>query len=272
VRVQDENRLKVLIIEHLSVGKRGKKSKICLVKVFLLILKRLKTGCQWRELSIKEYFDETVSWQLIYYYFLKWSKDGSFIKIWANLLKQHKSIIDLSSAQFDGTHTPTKKGGENVGFQGRKSCKTTNSLILCDSNGIPLLIGRPQSGEHNDLYNINKIFDEMISFLEQSDITIDGVFMNADAGFDSKKFKNNCDQKGIELNVKNNPRGRKKKQPTSPYFDDVLYDKFRFKIERTNAWMDSYKGVLIRFEKLLITWWNMLWLCVIAIFLKKIKC
>lgn len=185
---------------------------------------------------------------------------------------QHKPIIDLSTAQFDRTLTPTKKGGESVGFQGRKSCKTTNSLILCDSNGTPLIIGRLQSGEHNDLYNINKIFDEMILFLQLSDISVAGVFMNADEGFESKKLKNNSDEKGIELNVKNNPSGRKKKELTSPYFNDVLYNKFRFKIERTNACMDTYKRVLIRFENLLITWWNMLWLCFIAIFLKKIKC
>ncbi|MCS3533067.1 transposase [Chryseobacterium sp. JUb7] len=45
-------------------------------------MKRLKTGCQWRELSFKEYFSkETISWQLVYYYFSKWSKDGSFRRI-----------------------------------------------------------------------------------------------------------------------------------------------------------------------------------------------
>ena len=96
--------------------------------------------------------------------------------------------------------------------------------------------------------------------------------MNADAGFDSENFKKNCDSKGIELNVKENPRGKKRAKPTTPFFDNLLYDDNRYKIERTNAWMDAYKGILIRFEKLTITWWNMLWLSVIAIFLKKIKC
>lgn len=272
MRVQSENKIKQLVVPYLSVGKRGKKSKLCLAKVFLLILKRLKTGTQWRELCTKEYFDEEVIWQSIYYYFNKWSKDGSFVKVWQQLLQSNKHLLDLSTAQFDGTHTPCKRGGESVGYQGRKSCKTSNSLILCDNNGLPLVVGKPQSGNHNDLYKINKIFDEMIAFLEDATISMDGVFMNADAGFDSKNFKKNCDSKAIELNVKENPRGRKSSQPTTPYFDDMLYDENRYKIERTNAWMDAYKGILIRFEKLTITWWNMLWLSVIAIFLKKIKC
>lgn len=35
--------------------------------------------------------------------------------------------------------------------------------------------------------------------------------------------------------------------------------------------MDGYKVIMTRFEKLTITWWNMLWLNIIAIFIKKIK-
>ena len=39
----------------------------------------LKTGVQWRELPIEVYFEKgEISWQNVYYYFNKWSKDGSF--------------------------------------------------------------------------------------------------------------------------------------------------------------------------------------------------
>lgn len=271
MRVHSENKIKALVIPFLSVGKRGKKSKLCLAKVFLLILKRLKTGTQWRELCTKEYFDEDVCWQSIYYYFNKWSKDGSFINVWTNLLSGHKHLIDLSTSQFDGSHTPCKRGGESVGYQHRKSCKTSNSLILSDNKGLPLVIGKPQKGNHNDLYNINKIFDEMMQLLEEAGISMEGVFMNADAGFDSASFKKNCASKDIVLNVKDNPRRTKTTANSTTCFDDKLYDENRYKVEQTNAWMDAYKGILTRFEKLTITWWNMQWLCVIAIFLRKIK-
>ena len=67
------------IIPFLSVGKRGFKSNFDLASIFLLILKRLKTGVQWRELPIESYFEKgEISWQNVYYYFNKWSKDGSF--------------------------------------------------------------------------------------------------------------------------------------------------------------------------------------------------
>lgn len=59
------------IIPHLSMGKRGFSTRFDLGKIFQLIIKRLKTGCQWRELSLKEYFiNQEISWQLIYYFLI----------------------------------------------------------------------------------------------------------------------------------------------------------------------------------------------------------
>ena len=81
------------IIPFLSVGKRGFKSNFDLASIFLLILKRLKTGVQWRELPIEVYFEKgEISWQNIYYYFNKWSKDGSF---------QHTRNGELADVYFD---------------------------------------------------------------------------------------------------------------------------------------------------------------------------
>ncbi|NAW49902.1 IS5/IS1182 family transposase, partial [Elizabethkingia argentiflava] len=71
-------------------------------------------------------------WQSIYYYFNKWSKDGSFRKVWIGLLLLNKRKLDMSSLQLDGSHTPSRMGGEKLGYQGRKKAKTTNSIFLCD--------------------------------------------------------------------------------------------------------------------------------------------
>ena len=71
------------IIPFLSVGKREFKSNFDLASLFLLILKRLKTGVQWRELPIESYFEK----------------------------------------------------GESTGYQARKKSVTTNSIFLCDNKG-----------------------------------------------------------------------------------------------------------------------------------------
>ena len=131
------------IISFLSVRKRGFKSNFDLASIFLLILKRLKTEVQWRELPIEVYFEKgEISWQNVYYYFNKWSKDGSF---------QH-----------------------------------------------------PRNGEQPDVY-----------------------------------------------------------------FDEELY-KNRFKIEQANGWLDGYKGLIMRYEYLDVTWIGMLLLGFISKFLEKV--
>lgn len=257
------------ILPHLSQGKRGFSTRFDLGKIFRLIIKRLKTGCQWRELSLKEYFPkETISWQLVYYYFSKWSKDGSFKRIWISLLQNNKRELDLSCVQLDGSHTRSKTGGESVGYQGRKSSNTSNCIFLCDNQGQMLSLGEPVSGEHHDLYNIEETLEKILSLLNDAEIEHKGLFLNADAGFDSKKLRHILEQKEMIANIKDNPRNGETKD--EKYFDQELY-KRRFKIEKANAWLDSFKALLVRYETLNITWINLHYLAFSILFLRKLK-
>lgn len=186
------------------------------------------------------------------------------------MLSSNKIHLDLSSMQLDGSHTPAKRGGEAVGYQGRKSARTSNSLYLSDNTGQMLAVGTPQSGAHNDLYNIEQIFKEMLEILEQAGISSQGVFLNADPGFDSEEMKTLCEQNEIELNVKPNKRNRKQEVMEYKYFDDELY-KSRTKIEHANAWQDAFKALLVRYEKKISTWMGLHWLAFITRFSLKLK-
>ena len=157
------------IIPFLSVGKRGFKSNFDLATIFLLILKRLKTGVQWRELP-------------------------------------------------------------------------------------------------NDLYEIEEVLKEILALLGEAGIEHKGLFLNVDAGFESKSLRDFLESKEIIANIKPNPRNGE--QP-DVYFDEELY-KNRFKIEQANGWLDGYKGLIMRYEYLDVTWIGMLLLGFISKFLKKV--
>lgn len=102
----------------------------------------------WRSLLTEKFFKGTVlSWNSVYYHFNKWNKAGCWRKIFINLLRQY---LDLSKLSLDGSHTPSKNGGESVAYQGRKSCKTTNTLFIVDNQGITLYMSTPQDGNHGD--------------------------------------------------------------------------------------------------------------------------
>lgn len=208
------------------------------------ILYRLKTGCQWRELPMKQFFRVSYNWQSVYYHFQKWSKDGSWERMWTIILARHKHQLDMSSIQLDGTHTPTKRGGEEVAYQGRKKCKTSNMLIISDSRGIPLACSDAIAGNHNDAYELVETVENMLKNIRAANIRTDGLFLNADAGFDTSEFRLSCFKNDIIGNIDINKRNG---QESDFIFDELLY-KCRFVIERTNAWLDSFKAILMRFE------------------------
>jgi transposase len=125
------------------------------------ILYRLKTGCQWRELPLKQFFEVEYSWNSVYQHFARWSKNGSWETIKQKLLEKYKPLLDMSSIQLDGSHTLSKRGGENVGYQGRKKGKTSNMLFICDNHGLPLSCSEVISGNHHDVFEIEKQLDMM---------------------------------------------------------------------------------------------------------------
>jgi hypothetical protein len=105
--------------------------------------------------------------------------------------------------------------------------------------------------------------------LNQADISPDGLFINADSGFDSKKFRIACLEKGVTANVAFNHRNGDN-DVTEYLLDEELY-KERYSIERTNAWMDSYKSLLNRFDVTVSSWQSFNYIAFIVILFKKIK-
>lgn len=275
-----KDNIKKWIIPQLSEGKRGQKTSVCLVELVEAILYRLKTGTQWRELPVKQFFSlkesgKILSWNSVFHHFNKWSKDGSWEKVWLNFLKSNRQYLDMSSTQMDGSHTPAKRGGEAVAYQNRKSCKTTNALFIADNQGVILAMSTPQAGNHHDLFEIKTLFNELCDLLKMAEIDLDGLFLNADPGFDSKALKELCEAKGIMLNVKPNKRNKKDKKTEvddddSYIFDEDLY-KDRSVIEHSNAWIDAFKTLLVRFETSLKNWISFHFLAFFVIFIRKIK-
>lgn len=238
------------MIPYLNFGNTYGNTKAKCHEVVSAILYRLKTGCQWRQLPMKQFFRYSYKWEAVYYHFQKWSKDGSWETMWEQLLKKHKNLLDMSSIQLDGSHTLAKRGGEAVGYQGRKKGKTSNMLLVTDAKGLPLACSDPFAGNHHDCYELEQRVAKMFDHIKSSEIATEGLFLNADAGFDTEAFRQFCTQKELIDNIDANKRNGRL---STNIFDELLY-KCRFVIERTNAWMDAFKALLVRFETNSIHW------------------
>lgn len=266
-QVLDKDIIEMEIVPHIPIKKHGSRPSVPVVELINCILYKLKTGVQWHLLPVESLFSEkTLHYKSVFYHYRKWCKDGVWQDCWVKLLRKYKSKIDLSSADLDGSHTTALRGGQEVGYQGRKKRKTTNALFLTDRQGLPLSMSEPVSGNHNDLYDIEVHFEEVVTILEDAEIPVDGIFLNADAGFDSEGFRNKCESKGIIPNVDYNKRRGNKDH--DHLLDRELY-KERYSIERTNAWMDSFRSLLNRFDVTVSSWKGFNILAFIVLGLRK---
>lgn len=110
-------------------------------------------------------------------------------------------MTDLSSADLDGSHTVARRGGEEVGGAAHKAAQTTNAIFITDRQGIPMAMSEPKSGKHHDVHEIGTSLDQIFGMMDNAGISIDGLFLNADAGFDCHDFRRKCDSAGIIANV-----------------------------------------------------------------------
>ncbi len=257
------------LVPHLSKGSRGSDIMVGTWRVVRAILYRLKTGCQWRELPIMGLCNKSITWESVYYHFRKWVRDGSWRRIWEVLLRLNRHILDMSCVSLDGSHTLAKQGGQAVAYQHRKKGKTTNMLFLTDNQGILLACSDPLSGNHHDCYQIIEAMNTIEHTLRQANLSLEGLFMNADAGFDAQELRDWAKRKGVHANFCINKRNSKNKDREDDYFDELLYEQ-RFVLERTNAWIDGFKALIIRYEKLADVWLNSHYIAFSIIILRKI--
>ena len=101
--------------------------------------------------------------------------------------------------------------------------------------GQMLACASPQAGQHHDLFDIQTLFEELCEMLIKAGINIKGLFLNADAGFDSRQLRKLCKEKEIEANIAFNSRNGICQSEQYVYFDEELY-KCRNVIEHANAW------------------------------------
>ena len=193
--VLDKDTIKSEILPNLSVAKRGYVTKSDLVEVIQCILYKLRMGCQWHMLPVSAIFTGRVlSYKSVYAHFRKWSRNGEWKKVWGMMLSRHRCFLDMSSVDLDGSHTTTLRGGECCGYQGRKKRTTNNAIYVTDRQGIPLAMSTPVSGSHNDLHCISEVLQGLFADIKDSGLSVSELFLNADAGFDSAQFRQDCHQ------------------------------------------------------------------------------
>jgi transposase len=240
------------IFPHLSMPKRGPKCKLGYHRVFNLILWVLYTGMQWKCLPVPKdtHGNAAIHDTTVYKVFAKWSDDGSledaFIASVGHLADHNQ--LDLSILHGDGTNTVAKKGGDGLGYSGYKHQKGEKVIAIIDNNGYVLAPLPIAPVNEADIVLLPESLKALKRVAKLTGLRLQGSYLNLDGGFDSKHNRKAIFNAGMIPNIKENPRNRKTtKRGRKRFFHHAIHA-LRERVERTFAWEDKFKRLLLRFE------------------------
>jgi hypothetical protein len=82
---------------------------------------------------------------------------------------------------------------------------------------------------------------------KRAGLDLDQAYLNLDGGFDSTRNRKAIFNAGLIPNIKENPRNRKTpKRGRKRLFNQAIH-RLRDRVERTFAWEDKFKRLLLRF-------------------------
>jgi hypothetical protein len=85
---------------------------------------------------------------------------------------------------------------------------------------------------------------------KQVGLDLKGAYLNLDGGFDSTRNRKCIFNAGLLLNIPENPRNRKHPKRGRKRLFNTTIHALRLCVERTFAWEDKFKRLLLRFEHL----------------------
>jgi transposase len=249
-----ETEFNQFILPHLSMPQRGPKCKLGYHCVFNLILWVLYIGMQWRCLPVPK--DQggkaDIHYTTVYKVFAKWADDGSlehaFIDSVGHLSAQNQ--LDLSVLHGDGTHTVAKKGGDGIGYSGHKHQKGEKVIAIIDNHGYVLAPLPVAPVNEADTVLLPEGLKALKRVAKLTGLGLQGSYLNLNGGFDSKSNRKAIFNAGMIPNIPENPRNRKTTKRGRKRLVDKAIHLLRDRVERTFAWEDKFKRLLLRFEHL----------------------
>lgn len=214
------------------------------------ILLVLRTGMQWNALNATG----ICSCSSAYRRFREWTEAGVFKDFWRNGLVQYDKLkgIDWEWLSMDGAMTKaplagTEKTGPNPTDRGKQGVKRS---LLTEGNGIPLALAIDGANRHD-----MKLVEETLKAIvvDRPAPTEDepqGLCMDKEYDYDEvhelvKEF-------GFTAHIRS--RGEEAKAIKQ----EIGFKARRWVVERTHSWMNRFRRILVRWEKLPETFLAML--------------
>jgi transposase len=127
-----------------------------------------------------------------------------------------------------------------VGYDGFKNRKGSKIHAVVDPSSKPIYFTVGPGNEH-DSRRLQELVDGLSGRPRE---------LYADAAYDTESIRSGLESMGIESNIPVNPRNGRRPRP----YNLELYRKMRSAVERFFGWIKSFRRILIRYERLAVTY------------------
>ena len=219
------------------------------------ILKVLRSGMRWRDLDRKNCPTGVTHWRRLRF----WGLEFGLKNTWNLILQKLQGLnkLNLNIASIDGSLIQSFNFMDTTGYSGKYKKTGTKISTLVDFLGTPFNVVFASGNKHDMPLAIPTITNNCLGK--------PGTIL-ADKGYDSDKLRLRLNQSGIYSNIAvRNIKNRKKQKNYNKNLG-----KMRFKIERTNSWIKSFRRLHFRFDYTLASFSALTYLGLIVICIRKL--
>ena len=160
-------------------------------------------------------------------------------------------VRDITSVRHgDGTNTVAKKGAMGLATRATNTRKASKVIAIIDNHGYVLAPVPVAPVNQADLILLPQGLNALKQVAKEVGLDLEGASLNLDGGFDSTRNRKCIFNAGLIPNIKENPRNRKPPKRGRKRFFNAAIHALRMRVERTFAWEDKFKRLLLRFERI----------------------
>jgi transposase len=210
---------------------------------------------RWRDLDDDRYASAVTHWRRLRFWEGKLGLKNALGSVLQKLKLSQKTCLSIAS--IDGSLVPSFNFSDTTGYSGKYNKTGTKISTLVDFLGTPFNIVFAKGNRHDMPLAIPTVVNNPIGKPNT---------LLADKGYDSNKFRLKLRYLGIKPNIPERDIKNRKKQDNY----NIPLGKMRFKVERTNAWIKSFRRLHFRFDYTLTSFKAFTYLALIVICLRKL--
>jgi hypothetical protein len=137
-----------------------------------------------------------------------------------------------------------------MGYSGYKHQQGEKVLAITDNHGHVLAPVPVAPANETDMVLLPKGLHALKQVAKEVGFDLEGASLNLDGGFDSTRNRKSIFNAGMVPNIPENPRNRKGVKRGRKRLFNAAIHALHLRVERTFAWEDKFKRLLLRFERI----------------------